>query len=173
MRKKEIVQLAQQFCRENRVHTHPVKIIELCESLGISVFEQYLPPEVSGFIVIQEKPFDRYNTGRLIVINQADTAKRRRFTIAHELAHYILHRPEDAPLYAHRDAGQNGGIETEANIFASNVLMPEDLVRKVLKNYQDEFWGELPADIKVELISKDFAVSLDAARVRLESLDLI
>ena len=167
MENNHIVQLAEAFCEKHKVNEFPVNVISICNKLGISVFEQHLPPAVSGFIVVQEEPFRDFGTGSLIVVNAADSPGRKRFTIAHELAHFELHREEGA-LFAHRDAGQNGGIETEANIFASNLLMPEALVRKFLSIFDD-----IPDDYRIQDVSRAFAVSKEAALVRLSQLGLI
>lgn len=170
MTKNQIVEKAQEFCIDNKINDYPVKIVQICENYDIKVFEQYLPPEVSGFIVIQEENFKFYDTNKLIVVNLSDSARRRRFTIAHELAHYILHREKDQPIYAHRDAGQYGGIETEANLFASNILMPENLVKDALSHFESDAWGEVPFFEKISFIADEFAVSEQAAQVRLEQL---
>lgn len=173
MFKSDVVRRAKEFCSEHSIAEYPVRIVDLCKKMGISVFEEYLPEDVSGFIVIQEEPFHDYDSGRVIVVNLSDSAERRRFTIAHELAHYILHRDDNQPLYAHRDAGQNGGIEREANIFASNILMPEDLVRETISQLENDTFGKLFDMTKVMFISDQFAVSAPAARVRLKELKLI
>ncbi len=166
MNKKEVFAKAEDFCKVNHVESYPVNIISLCEAQGIKVFEDELPYGVSGFIIIQDEKIFRYDTNRLIVVNSNDAATRRRFTIAHELAHYVLHRDPGQPLYAHRDAGQNGGIETEANTFAGAVLMPEKAVRDAM-SYK---YRVSPATI---YIAQNFLVSEDAARVRLQQLGII
>lgn len=172
MRKSEVVKRAEQFCRENNIKDYPVKIISLCKKYNISVFEKYLPEEVSGFIVIQGENYKDYGTGRLIVVNQSDVPSRRRFTIAHELAHYLLHRPggDEEELFAHRDAGQYGGMETEANIFASNILMPKELVSEALSRLKADVGGKPFESVKVLYIAQEFAVSRPAAEVRLRQL---
>lgn len=169
MDKREVIKRAEQFCKDNQINEYPVGIIELCQKQGIKVFEEYLDSDVSGFIIINQSAcYTKYKTGKLIVVNASDSARRKRFTVAHELAHYILHRKDDGSLYAHRDAGQYGSIEHEANLFAAAILMPEDLVYDSLS-----YIGKsLPFSIKAECISRDFAVSLDAARVRLKQLGI-
>ena len=136
--------------------------------MQIKVYEEYLSDDVSGFIVIQKENFHQYNSNRVIVVNLSDSARRRRFTIAHELAHYVLHKGNDE-LFAHRDAGQNDGIEHEANVFATNILMPKDLVFKVL----DGVWSKMPSVLKIRHVADTFAVSLSAAQVRLEQLNIV
>jgi Zn-dependent peptidase ImmA (M78 family) len=168
MRTKDVIQKAKDFCIENSVTDYPVNIVGLCEQRNISVFETYLPEDVSGFIVIQKDNYKHYGTNRVIVVNLSDSASRRRFTIAHELAHFILHRKEEDPLYAHRDAGQNSRIEQEANIFASNILMPEDLVLDAIEHSE---YSDLNI-ISPEYIAQAFAVSRSAAEVRLKQLGI-
>lgn len=170
MNKNEIITRAKEFCIDNKINDYPVRIVQICKNYDISVFEQYLPSDVSGFIVVQEENFHNYNTNKLIVVNLSDSARRRRFTIAHELAHYILHREKNQPIYAHRDAGQYGGIETEANLFASNILMPEKLVKDALSLFENDEWGEIPFFEKIRFIADKFAVSEQAAEVRLDQL---
>lgn len=171
MNRREIISKAKEFCKENEVSEYPVPIIGLCNKQGLKVYEEYLPEDVSGFIVVQNDNFAHYNTGRLIVANLLDSPKRRRFTIAHELAHYILHKGSDNTLYAHRDAGQRGEIETEANIFASYILMPDNLLEDALKTLGNA--KALPPFILVEIISNEFAVSLEAAQIRLQQHGVI
>lgn len=172
MRKEQIIEKAKAICKEKSISEYPVKIVDLCNEYGISVFEEYLPSEVSGFIVIQEEDFKKYNTGKLIVANLSELASRRRFTIAHELGHYMLHKKDDDKLFAHRDAGSNGQIEQEANIFASNILMPEDLVRHAL-DLSDNELVSFSDFYKIDYIANQFAVSHSAARIRLEQLGII
>lgn len=187
MTKSEIIKKANEFCAQHNIHEYPINIVNICEECGIKVFEESLPQNVSGFIISRndelddhpsDKLFEKYNSDHVIVVNRSDSAKRRRFTIAHELAHFVLHRNSEEDLYAHRDAGQNGGVETEANIFASNILMPENLVREAIGHLED-FWNEhlfegveLNFYDKVEYISNEFAVSIPAAMTRLEQLKI-
>jgi hypothetical protein len=86
---------------------------------------------------------------------------RTRFTVAHELGHLILGHPGNNPRLALGD--DNGTIlidpelEREANIFASELLMPFHLVE--------------PSMTKGE-ISRLFQVSLDTAAIRIHELGL-
>lgn len=173
MQKHKIITRAEDCCSLHNINRFPVGIVTICKSYGITVFEKYLPSEVSGFIVIQKEDFQNYGTGKLIVANLSDPPTRRRFTIAHELAHYILHKKPEEELFAHRDAGENSGIEQEANIFASNVLMPEKLVRDAISQLRrKKSYKNIPRYIMIDYISKNFAVSGAAAEVRLDQLKI-
>lgn len=103
--------------------------------------------EASGSFVIHLPPFT--------------SARRDRFTVAHELGHYFLHfLPAEMPMKAQRYGG--GRIEWEANWFAAAFLMPE----KAFRAAYNEFEGD------INLLSAAFAVSAKAAEVRAKSLGL-
>lgn len=92
---------------------------------------------------------------------------RDRFTVAHELGHYFLHhRAPDEHLVGQRTRtftrlGRNVP-ETQANVFASNLLMPEAAFAAAFA----ELAGGLVA------VADRFEVSVPAARVRAEYLGL-
>jgi predicted transcriptional regulator len=92
---------------------------------------------------------------------------RDRFTIAHELGHYFLHhRAPDQHLVGERTSmftrlGRNIP-ETQANVFASNLLMPAAEFRAAF----EEMGKDLVA------VADRFEVSYPAAKVRAEFLGL-
>lgn len=94
-------------------------------------------------------------------------AERDRFTIAHELGHYVLHflwprhnGTEVGPLEARRYG--SGRVEWEANWFAAGFLMPADAYRTA--------WVDT-SGVVGELANR-FGVSTDAARIRAQTLGL-
>ena len=118
----------------------PVDVEGLAAALGIKVSYANLHPETSG--MIERTRGDNFR----IVVNANHPKTRQRFTIAHELGHYMLHRHligegiEDNKayrssydgMYRNRDIGPTQ--ETEANKFAVGVLMPDHLVAEVENN---------------------------------------
>jgi hypothetical protein len=105
----------------------PVPVEAIAEDLlGLHVEEAALDG-VSGLLL---------PTKREIVLNAADVAPRRRFTLAHELGHWICQCLEGrtAPIYCRAEevgpdpAAKN--LEREANVFAAELLMPEPAVRR-------------------------------------------
>jgi hypothetical protein len=91
---------------------------------------------------------------------------RRRWTIAHELGHFVLHRDhnqiqllQEASVEEHYDQG----IEREANAFASEFLMPERLWTKHVDVRRPDL------DI-VRDLSKEYQVSLQGAAIRFVKL---
>lgn len=177
MRQSEVKKKAQEFCNKNGISSYPVEIVRICKENGLKVFEEYLNQDVSGLIVVDDKVWTKYNTNQFILVNLAESATRRRFTIAHELAHFVLHR-NGSKLYAHRDMTSNdsnfrSSIEQEANYFAANVLMPEELIRNKVEEIREDTWGVLPNFVLIREIADNFAVSESAAEVRLRQLEII
>jgi Zn-dependent peptidase ImmA (M78 family) len=69
------------------------------------------------------------NGRRKIKINATNVHSRQRFTLAHELAHHILGHTQGGTYF--RDSGYVPGSdpkEIEANLFAANLLVPEELL---------------------------------------------
>ncbi|MDB6154018.1 MAG: hypothetical protein JWL90_2471 [Chthoniobacteraceae bacterium] len=84
--------------------------------------------------------------------------RRSRFTIAHELGHYILHSKAGAiPLSVARDG--SGPVEWEANWFAAGFLMPE----QELQDKMAAGWGDAE-------LAQHFHVSQAAVQIRKQSL---
>lgn len=76
-----------------------------------------------------------YKDELAILYRQSDTTNRKRFTIAHELAHCCLHmRPDTTSPYIEfrRDEKSNKDKEVKANIFAGQLLIPEKSLRKLI-----------------------------------------
>lgn len=86
---------------------------------------------VSGYI---ERKDDKF----IIVINSLQSPLRQRFTLAHELGHYTLHKDylegqhQDTVLF--RDANEDSlGIEYAANDFAAELLIPKEAFENAIK----------------------------------------
>ena len=100
-----------------------------------------------------------------IFYNDKARPERQRFTVAHELGHFVLHREIQAKFNCDKESVYTGAdtlkqIEREADEFASNLLMPGDLLRKRITGKRIDFHllGEL---------AKEFGVSLEAMCIRL------
>ena len=135
----------------------PVNLIPLAEDLGIDVFRAARwDPNISGFIRRNAFDLDRFE----IFVNGRHPYVRRRFTIAHEIAHAVLHSDrigdgitEDGLLRS----GLPEPIEWQANRMAADILMPWHLLDPVIAE------GEL----EIEEIARMFEVSQQAVAIRL------
>ena len=114
--------------------TAPVDVFGLAIALGVEVYEDNLDNGVSGCLFPDEK-----NGGTAkysMVIQESDAPVRKRFTVAHEIAHFLLHRSQaesgkiqDDIFYRSR---LNSALEAEANRLAAEILMPAGLLNEAL-----------------------------------------
>lgn len=129
--------------KENYIHSVPVNVIGLANALGIVVYEEDIQNNnLSGYISKDEE-------GYYICVNKNHPATRQHFTIAHEIGHYILHKDVldsgnllptmykvgdgITPALARADytSPVYRAMETEANKFAADLLMPkEEFIKK-------------------------------------------
>lgn len=131
---------------------------ELLTNLNIRIVSREIKPGVLG--ACKSKGLKR-----LIVINpDINNEGRKRFTIAHELGHLVLHhgiqycRERDLNLFFTKN-----DIERQANLFASEILLPKFNLKKILHK------NEITFDLIID-ISKKYNASLIATAIRLVSL---
>jgi len=136
----------------------------LAKELGVSIKVSSMNTGVSGQITREEGHY-------LIRVNRHEARERQRFTIAHELAHFLLHKSvidsspdgiKDNVLYR---SGEPERIEYEANRLAADIVMPMALVQKVL---QEEFDGVV-TEATIESLAARFQVSKAAMEIRLST----
>ena len=139
----------------------PVKVGQLAGELGLKVVRAPLPPKISGLI----QPSGEAPSGFQIKVNKYEVPERQRFTVAHEIAHYLLHRGDigagvvDSIMYR---SSLTSRKETEANRLAADIIMPANEVAKELKR----LGGVRSSDV-VEELAAIFRVSEPAMKVRL------
>jgi Zn-dependent peptidase ImmA (M78 family) len=125
--------------------------------------------EYLGVTVLSWQPEENESKGALIrsaraaFVNASLSLPRTRFTIAHELGHFVLGHNGDyycpSCLYAAR--------EREANRFAAAFLMPAPLVKSLWLKLDG-----LPPGAKARLVAERLAVSREALGYRLVTLGL-
>lgn len=154
---------AQALLREQGLTAPPVNVDRVARRLGLVV--QYRPfnGDLSGMSFVKEGV-------PVIGVNALHHVNRQRFTLAHELAHVLLHRDELASEVhvLNRDAVTETGtdpFEVEANAFASELLMPELWVRAEIGPRWDVHDDEL-----ITRLAKRFGVSTLAVQNRLSAL---
>lgn len=137
----------------------PVMTVPIANQLGMKVYNvPDWPPNISGMIRKDGKLGGE--SGIAIYVNKDHPETRRRFTIAHEIAHFVLHQDligdgiTDDGLYRSNLSLTN---ETHANRFAADLLMPWHLVDREIKNGRDT----------VSELAGLFNVSMQAMSIRL------
>lgn len=142
-----------------------VPIEKIIELHGISYHETTLPSDdISGILYLEagKKP--------QIIINGTHSDERKRFTAAHELGHFILHKQTsgihiDKRLFFRNKVSKEATdpAEVEANRFAAELLMPKKLISKAVEKMGSS------EDI-VKDLAREFKVSTMAMGIRLERL---
>ena len=111
----------------------PVDVVGLAEALGLRVSKQPLK-NISGMLI--PDPQNGGRAGYSIHINADDAPTRQRFTTAHEIAHFLLHRNKDIREFRddikYRSPGITNDMEAQANRLAADILMPRKLIRQLL-----------------------------------------
>lgn len=151
-----------------------IDVIEVAKKLGFVVGNAGLSEDVDGFIIVDENKGNilGIDTNKLIGVNASKELAWKRFIIAHEIGHYVLHydKEKDNGMYAHREhkKGKNE-IENEADFFAANLLMP----RKKFKNKYNELKKkDLSTDEIILLLADKFTVTQLMTKRRFEELGL-
>ena len=149
----------------------PVPVEEIARSLGAQVRYSPLDKELSGMILIKEDT-------PIIGVNSWHHSNRQRFTIAHEIAHLLLHRDmigkqvhvdKRFPVLM-RDTRSAAGTEQreiDANQFAAELLMPSFLLTRMLR--KGAF--DIDDDGHLDRLARKFGVSRQALDFRIRSMD--
>ncbi|MDX3973257.1 ImmA/IrrE family metallo-endopeptidase [Shinella sp.] len=145
----------------------PVDVVGAIRALGILYREEPMRQDQSGYF---QKSGNYYTIG----VNANESPQRKRFTAAHELGHYVLHRdllqngqhldrlfsgPFEATSGPNRISPYH---EVQANRFAADILMPAALVSQRFQRLMD-----------VGAVAAEFGVSPSALKIRLKNLNLI
>lgn len=170
---------AEECLRKAQALSIPVDLEKVCDSLSIKVHYEQLEDKVSGVLMIK-------GGEKHALINATHHTNRRRFSLAHEIGHLVLHdcrqdrlfidtslriyRRAGAPsdeAYANADSLTTPTEEREANLFASALLMPADLLRSQAIHLDLEEEGD------VALLARMFSVSDQAMSIRMQQLNLL
>jgi Zn-dependent peptidase ImmA (M78 family) len=163
---------ASQIIDDHNVLKASVPIFDIVKAMGLQLLEFNLGEETSGVLVIE-------NGKGSIGYNPKDSFVRRRFTVAHELGHYILHRDANELFvdnfflmkfrknnsYTKEEYWQ----EQQANAFAAALLMPEKFIEAEI--VREEYHGVDETELITKLARK-FEVSIPGMSYRLTNLNI-
>ncbi|MCY3868124.1 MAG: ImmA/IrrE family metallo-endopeptidase [Gemmatimonadetes bacterium] len=160
---------ADQLLIEARIHAPPVSVKQVANSLGIKIELADLGEDCSGVLV-------RNGDRAVIGVNKKHHPNRQRFSIAHEIGHFMLHEGDTYIDKGYRvqfrdlESGSGTkGEEMDANAFAAALLMPAEWVKDAF--YQQPF--DLTEDYVLEMLAEKFKVSTQAMSYRLMRLRLL
>lgn len=150
------------FAKDQRIYSIPLDVEELAKKLDLRVeYVSFLgeDADLSGKLF-----YDDHTDQWVIHVNDQHHPNRQRYTIAHEIGHFCLHKHlqlifEDKIFFRGGEASKE---EYEANEFASAILMPKE-----------DFLGKVRSGLReVEDLASFFAVSTLALRLRAKNLGL-
>jgi Zn-dependent peptidase ImmA (M78 family) len=176
IRRNQIREAVEALLTKHRVKSGAVPIEEIARSLGATITLDDVDDDLSGFLY-------RETGGRktIIGVNKSHHPNRRRFTIAHEIGHLVLHKGEMVHLDSGRAAftidmrdsesarGEDDD-EREANLFAAELLMPAKFLTNDLENIDLDLLSD--STVLVNL-AKKYKVSVQALTFRLANLGYI
>lgn len=150
------------------VRDAPIPVDRVAALLGLHIERTVFGDDVSGVLVINQDK-------GVIGVNASQPLVRQRFTIAHEIAHYELHR-EELPVFIDKQLRQYAAVfrnadssngedrrEREANRYAAALLMPLPLLREEIAKLPPE----LDDEEVVESLAARFNVSKQAMSFRI------
>ena len=172
---------AQEMLKKANAMTRPVDLKPILDKLRLELRISPMSETYSGFLAIDK---------RMIVVNERHPEVQRRFTAAHEIGHYDLHRGDRDPAdmfvnwtdyfrgddkqevyFRHRLFGPaDCRMEVEADAYAAGLLMPETLLEQYLEQNADKIDLSKPEGAK--MAAQAFNVSRLAMGYRLSNLGL-
>lgn len=177
-RRQEIEHIVNTLIEENNLGVPSFDLTKfLITKYSFRVGAQDFDTNTTGILLIDD---DNYipgtDTHRLISVNRDLGVNdeyvyylKKRFIVAHEFAHFILHKNEYVQ-FAHRDIDKKDSPEErEADYFARCLLMPQKLISNVLdvEGIKEQCLCE-----KAKMISRLFSVTTNKAKKRIEELGL-
>ncbi len=170
IRKKLIGKIVDNLLGKYVIIKPPVAVESIAKKLGLHIRFQPLESNLSGFIF-------RDKQAAIIGVNSTQAKVRQRFTISHELGHFLLHQNDNllvdrvlVKLRSGSSSKETDIQEIEANYFAAELLMPRYLIAEDLENIG-------PIDIFDEdfiiNLAKRYDVSTQALVLRLSGLGYI
>lgn len=152
-----------------KIQSIPTPVEKIAKLLGVQVRFSPLDEELSGMIYIKDGV-------PIMGVNSLHHPNRQRFTIAHELGHFELHREmitshvhvdKSFPVLMRNVTSSTGTdqVEVQANQFAAELLMPSEQLDQILSGKQFDIDDDGP----IEEIAKKFKVSVPALRYRIRN----
>ncbi len=179
VRRKQVQDLAEDTLEKYKrklKNGRTIPLETLAKDLGIQIDYDEVDEDLSGFLIRDKK------NGRTVIgVNKTHHHNRQRFTIAHEIGHFLLHEGETVHFDGQRgaftislrnsdSAKGESDWEREANLFAAEILMPSKLLEKDLRGKSLDLLDE---NDFLENLAEKYEVSVQALTFRLANLGYI
>ncbi len=150
---------------------------DLCRNgmiMGVTVFEDCVVPVYD--LVTGKYKSKMVCAGSILIDNSLlEDEQKLRFTMAHELAHWLIHycyyynNNESASRVRINSKSENKSIEEEADELARSLLLPRGRLKVAFDRTKCKFKKE----VAVQIIADTFNVSVEDVMLRLTNLNLI
>jgi Zn-dependent peptidase ImmA (M78 family) len=170
---------------ERFLSEHSLRLVELPRLSRAAVYDYLLSKgsmpgdlgedeDLAGFLYLAG-PFGR------VFVNADDSVPRRRFTAAHELGHFILHRAVMGGKVSFGDSpatvievedNKMTAMERQANRFAAELLMPAEVCRTRAETFRQTY-HICPLTAFAYHLAGELLVSPEAMRYRLRDLGVV
>jgi Zn-dependent peptidase ImmA (M78 family) len=153
---------ARELLRKYYVLAPPVPVEEIARGEGAQIARHRFEGWESGFIL-------RDGRQTIIGVNTRTSRRRQRFTIAHEIGHFLLHEGTLIVDHAVR-------VNWRANTFAAELLMPRELVISKLEEYMNKIGTTnrtMSHEDLITSLAREFDVSAEATGYRLINLGIL
>ena len=150
----------------------PIPIIKIVKDAGFSVYIQDLPQNIGGYIVVDANLEKKFNTDKIIVVNESENTKRRRFTVAHEFGHFLFDfkSGKEFTNAFENDNTSDSQTERRVNAFAAELLMPKEEFSNKFKKLKEENISEF--DI-ISILSDYFLTPIKSVEKRITEIGLL
>lgn len=165
IRRRRIEQLVHELLAKHRLKGPPVPVERIARKLGLEIeSRKFADREFSGILV-------REGDRAVVGINSSHAPTRRRFSLAHEIGHFLLHEGDRVFIdrsynvsLRNRESSLGTNIEEiEANAFAANLLVPEPFLLRDL----DAADIDLEDEESIGRLARKYRVSPQAMTFRL------
>ncbi|EIE01370.1 MULTISPECIES: ImmA/IrrE family metallo-endopeptidase [Leptospira] len=171
--RKNPERIAELFLEENNITKYPVNIKKLIKKAGLQLVEMELPGDVSGILEVNGKEYT-------VFVHEKHHEHRQRFTMAHELGHFLIHQPKATHIDRKsffRSPSSSEALnyeEIEANRFAASLLMPKEWVIKEINHFASLHGGDLIDNDQdlIEYLADEFDVSYAAMAFRIQNIGI-
>lgn len=152
--------LAKKILEITGCFSNKTELLKLASMLSLNVFNAGFDDDnIAGMLKIENNQYNIY-------INKSQPIVRQRFTLAHEISHFILHKDlideQKGSVLYRKDFNSSSSIEQQANFLAAALLMPKEEIEKAWKTLSN-----------ILEIAEIFETSKEATYIRLNKLGLL
>ncbi len=165
----KIIRLVEQILHDCNIGHAPVPIEQIPKHLGLFVVYKPLESTLSSCLY-------RNRSRSVIGINTLQNDNIKRLALAHQIGHFLLHDGilgvDRSVLFKFRNtvSSENDSDETEANLFANEILMPRKFIARGLESVDTI---DVLDETFLSDMSKRYKVSSQTLLLRLNNLGYI